>query len=111
MSNRQPSISSDHFLHGSERNVDFQITASDLQDLCFEPRLRPRGFAVERHRARGFSAHGSRHILSPQEARLRELSEDKAFQVVGLRYAKQDRVIAALHALLDNGDMYLRVDG
>ena len=42
--------------------------------------------------------------------RLRELSEDEAFQVVGLGHAEQHRMIAALHPLLDHRHVRLRVD-
>src|SRR4029079_19727480 len=40
-----------------------------------------------------------------------EFPENEALQVIGFRNAEQDGMIAALHPLLDDGDLRVAVDG
>ena len=42
--------------------------------------------------------------------RSREFSQNEALEIVGLRNAEQDRMIASLHPLLDDRDVGLRID-
>src|SRR6478752_3781297 len=47
----------------------------------------------------------------PWTASLLDFAQDEALQIVRLRYAEKNRMIAALHPLFDDCDLRLRIDG